>query len=81
MFPRAPENVTAAWLDGVLRDSGALRAGRLAAFESDVVGCGHMGAGGRYALTYHRDAQHDGGGNEMRQNSRSRVALPRTRRR
>ena len=55
MFPRAPEDVTAAWLDGVLRDSGALRAGRLAAFQSAVVGTGQMGTSVRYALSYDDD--------------------------
>ena len=56
MFPRAPEDVTAAWLDGVLRDSGALRAGRLAGFETAVVGTGQMGTSVRYALAYDGDA-------------------------
>ena len=56
MFPRAPEDVTASWLDGVLRDSGALRAGRLAGFESAVVGTGQMGTSVRYRLSYDGDA-------------------------
>jgi len=56
VFPRAPEDVTASWLDGVLRDSGALRAGRLAGFESAVVGTGQMGTSVRYALSYDGDA-------------------------
>ena len=56
MFPRAPEDVTAAWLEGVLRDSGALRAGRVTGFESAVVGTGQMGTSVRYALSYDGDA-------------------------
>jgi hypothetical protein len=56
VFPRAPEDVTAAWLDRVLHDSGALPAGRLAGFESAVVGTGQMGTSVRYALSYDGDA-------------------------
>jgi ecdysteroid kinase len=56
VFPRAPEDVTASWLDGVLRDSGSLRAGRLTGFESAVVGTGQMGTSVRYRLSYDGDA-------------------------
>jgi hypothetical protein len=55
VFPRSPEQVTPAWLDGVLRASGALRHGRVAGASSAVVGTGQMGTCVRYALAYDRD--------------------------
>ena len=50
MFPRSPDEVTVAWLDRVLRDSGALPAGRVNGAVPTVVGTGQMGTSVRYAL-------------------------------
>jgi hypothetical protein len=52
VFPRSPEEVTAAWLDEVLRGSGALRTGRVVGAEPSVVGTGQMGTSVRFALAY-----------------------------
>ncbi len=58
MFPRAPEQVTPAWLDATLRSSGSVRAGRVVDATPAIVGTGQMGTSVRYTLAYdgHRDA-------------------------
>ena len=58
MFPRSPEDVTAAWLDEVLHGCGALREARVVGAAPSVVGTGQMGTSVRFALEY--DA-HDAG--------------------
>ena len=52
VFPRSPDEVTAPWLDQVLRDSGALRAGHVVGAAPSVVGTGQMGTSVRFALEY-----------------------------
>jgi hypothetical protein len=56
VFPRAPEEVTTAWLDDVLRGAGAVRSARVVAALPTVVGTGQMGTSVRYALGYEGDA-------------------------
>ena len=51
-----PDAVTPAWLDGVLRASGATRTSRVVAATPAVVGTGQMGTSVRYALAYDDDA-------------------------
>jgi hypothetical protein len=54
MFPRSPDQVTAAWLDGVLGGRGTR--GRVVAVAPAVVGTGQMGTSVRYAIDYDGDA-------------------------
>jgi aminoglycoside/choline kinase family phosphotransferase len=56
VFPRSPEEVSAAWLDGVLRAAGLLARGRAIAATPVVVGTGQMGTSVRYTLDYDGDA-------------------------
>jgi hypothetical protein len=55
VFPRAPDEVTPAWLDAVLHGSGALRSARVRGATSEVVGTGQMGTSVRYTLAYEGD--------------------------
>ena len=52
MFPRSPDDVTAAWLGQALR----LRGARVADLAVTTVGTGQMGTSVRYAITYVGDA-------------------------
>jgi aminoglycoside/choline kinase family phosphotransferase len=52
MFPRAPDEVTPAWLDDVLRGAGAVRSAHVRDATATVVGTGQMGTSVRYALAY-----------------------------
>jgi hypothetical protein len=56
VFPRSPDDVTPAWLDGVLRASGASAGARVAGASATVVGTGQMGTSVRYVLGYDGDA-------------------------
>jgi hypothetical protein len=56
VFPRAPDDVTPAWLDTVLHGSGAVGSARVIAAMPAVVGTGQMGTSVRYTLVYDGDA-------------------------
>jgi hypothetical protein len=51
-FPRAPAEVTAAWLAGALAAAGAPTAARLAGMDAAPVGTGQMGTSVRYRLAW-----------------------------
>jgi ecdysteroid kinase len=55
-FPRAPEDVTAGWLDGVLRGAGLAGDARVVGVSSALVGTGQMGTSARYAIAWDRAA-------------------------
>jgi len=47
-----PDQVSAEWLTGVLRHSGALAEGVVASFEADDIGTGQVGCNVRYRIRY-----------------------------
>ncbi|HWE56256.1 MAG TPA: phosphotransferase [Acidimicrobiales bacterium] len=47
-----PDDVTPAWLQAVLEESGALRKGTIAAVDAQPIGTGQVGSNVRYRLTY-----------------------------
>lgn len=57
-----PGHVTAAWLTGVLRSSGALAAGAVTSFEAEPVGTGQMADCVRFRLAYDGRAAAAGAG-------------------
>ena len=60
-FPGSPDSLTAEWLTGALRETGALERGRVVSFDAQVLG-GAKGASGqlvRIRLTYDAGAHPD----------------------